>query len=235
MPKITSKRRAANNRRGRNQRSSTNSNSTANAVGTYAGDAWSLAKRTAVGLNEIRKLINIEEKYFDASGAGAIDYNGLVTCMSQMVQGLDFANRIGDSIRLQHITLRATWSTNATPLSTTVRCLIFRDLAQAGTIPTVANVLAVVGGTHITDCMHTALNLQRFSILYDETLSVSSVGDSQGFSFYDEAHNGHIRYLGTAAAAASNGLGSLYCLLCSDRIADLPNVSWTSRITYTDD
>jgi hypothetical protein len=229
MPKIVTK-----NRRTR-RRASKKMSSGAQAIGEYADDAWSLAKRTASGLNQLRRFINIEEKYFDTTGSGQVDYNGLITCLSQTAQGLDLNNRIGDSIRLQHISFRADVTTESSALWAAVRVVIFRDNAQSGIAPTAANVLAATGSIHITDAMFNSLNLSRFSILHDEVLSVSNVANTQDFVFYDAPHNGHIRYLGTTAASASNGLGSLYVLLCSDRIATLPTVTWTSRIVYTDD
>ncbi len=231
MPRLTTR-----NRRTKRRKQPKTMSENAQAIGTYADDAWSLAKRTASGLNQLRKFINIEVKYFDTSGSGLIDYNGLVSCISQTAQGMDINNRIGDSIRLQRICYRADWTTDSAALWAGCRVIIFRDLAQSGTAPTAAQVLATVGSIHATDSPYNSLYLQRFAILHDETLSVSNVGIAQDFSFYEAPHGGHVRYLGTAGAAASNGLGSVYVLHITDRVTSLlPTVTWTSRIEYTDD
>jgi len=81
----------------------TQNRKTSGAVGEYFEDAWSLAKRTATGLNEIRKLINIEEKNLETLvSATAFDTNGTVYSISTVAQGTDYTQRVGDSIDAAH-------------------------------------------------------------------------------------------------------------------------------------
>ena len=92
--------------RGTGQRRSRRRNG-GDSVGRYFGDAWSLAKRTAYGLNEIRKLINVEEKELVTTvTATAINNTGVVSPISRIAQGTDYTQRIGNSIKMQRIEVR---------------------------------------------------------------------------------------------------------------------------------
>lgn len=201
------------------------------SVGKYASDAWSLAKRTAYGLNEIRKLINIETKIAEATGSAAIDTSGTVSSLSLIAQGLDYQNRIGDSIKLQRIEFRLRWQVG-TGVATYVRTLLVRDLDNYGTKPTLGDVLQTVSILSPKDY----LNADRFSILYDE-LGTLNQSDTNSVSTFEMAHEGHIKYLGTTAADASNGKGSLYLMFLSNEAAgaNAPTVTLHTRIYYTDD
>ncbi len=79
------------------------------------------------------------------------------------------------------------------------------------------------------------MNLQRFSVLFDETICVSIAGDTELAFNFSTPHQGHIRYLGTTAAEASDGLGSLYVLHISNEETVVPAITWYARIAYTDD
>lgn len=201
------------------------------SVGKYASDAWSLAKRTAYGLNEIRKLINIETKIAEATGTSAIDTSGAVTSMSLIAQGLDYQNRVGDSIKLQRIEFRVRWSVG-TGAATFIRTMLVRDLDNYGTKPTLGDVLQTVSVLSPKDY----LNADRFSILYDE-LGCLNQSDSNSVSTFEMAHEGHIKYLGTTAADASNGKGALYMMFLSNEAAGVtaPTVVLHTRIYFTDD
>ncbi len=203
------------------------------SVGKYASDAWSLAKRTAYGLNEIRKLINVETKFFDVNSSVSADSSGTVISLSTLAQGLDVSNRIGDSIKLQDIFVNLFYTIGTTATKTVLRAVVFRDLDGYGTSPTVANVLT--GGVYLAPPQF--LNKDRFSILYDEFVTMQSVNDTDGVTIFHMPHEGHIKYFNTTAASTSNGKGSLYLLLISNESAgtNSPTVNYSTRITYTDD
>jgi len=190
-----------------------------------------LAKRTAYGLNEIRKLINIETKILDTSNGANISNTGTVSTISTIVQGLDYNQRVGDSIKMQNIYIAYRWQIGASATKTFVRTILFRDLDNYGTLPTVANVLESV------DVLSPKkyLNADRFSVLYDEVETLSSVSETLTVSRYSTPHEGHIKYLGTTAADASNGKGSVYLLFLSSEVTNQPRVDFYTRILFTDD
>jgi hypothetical protein len=191
-----------------------------------------LAKRTAYGLNEIRKLINIETKISESTGSAAIDTTSTTSTLSSIAQGLDYTNRIGDSIKLQKIEFKVRW-TVGTGVATFCRVLLVRDLDGYGTKPTmslVLNTLSVLSPENY-------LNKDRFSILYDELECLNQVSTPNSVTTFDMAHEGHIKYLGTTAADASNGKGSLYLMFLTNEAAGAaaPTITYHSRIYYTDD
>lgn len=208
------------------------------AVGQYASDAWSLAKRTASGLNAIRRLINIETKFLDfAQTSTAISQTGGMICISEISQGLTSANRVGDSIRIQSIELRGRFNVNPSAGNSLARVMVVRDLDGFGTSPTTTDVLEVAGTVSAPSSPVKFNKRQRFSVLYDETFALS--GTTQGtatipFSFHT-AHQGHILYLGTTAAPASDGKGSIYVVSVSDETTNSPSLAFYSRILFTDD
>jgi len=206
------------------------------SVGKYFGDAWSLAKRTASGLNEIRKLINVETKILDTSFASAaIDQTGTVQIISAVAQGLNYTDRIGDSIKLQHIRYSGYFQVSAAALSSALRVIIFRDLYQQGVAPTTAQVLQNVGAQDAINQPKNWLLRDRFSILYDEVFNFSNTGDSNFTCVVDIPHEGHVKYIGTTSAAASNGFGSVYVMYVSTEATNKPFAQHFARLTFTDD
>ncbi len=220
----------------RGRKAPQNSRSSKDPVGQYASDAWSLAKRTAVGLNEIRKFINIETKNIDQTGTStAITQTGFVASLTQMAQGTNYTGRIGDSIRIQRIIVRARVLVSSAATASTVRMLIFRDLDGYGTAAATSEVLHVVGSARAPLSQYNALNMERFSILYDELLTVSPAANPMEVCAFDSTHQGHVRYLGTAANAASDGKGTVYIAFVSDEPTNTPTASYESRVFFTDD
>ncbi len=205
------------------------------SVGKYFGDAWSLAKRTAVGLNEIRKLINIEEKILETvQSSTGFDTTGTVYPISQIAQGLDYTNRVGDSIKMQRIVVRWRIFKASAATASLCRIILFRDLDGYGTAPATSDVLQTVGSATAPLTPIDFLNRKRFSIIRDELYDVNSTGDSTYTGVWDLAHEGHVMYLGTTAAAASNGKGSVYILVVSDEATNVPTIAFSSRIVFTD-
>lgn len=164
------------------------------------------------------------------------DTTGIIQPISRIAQGLDYINnRIGDSIKMQHIEVRGRIFKNASATSSVMRVLLIRDLDGYGTIPTTGDVLQTVGSSTAPLSPLDFLNRKRFAVLYDELLTLNSTGDSSAVFEVSMPHQGHVLYLGTTAAAASDGKGSLYLVFVSDEATNTPNVSFVSRIVFTDD
>ncbi len=202
------------------------------SVGRFVGDAWSLAKRTALGLNEIRKLINIETKVIDTTlSPTSIDNSGVIVSLTSVGQGINYTERIGDSIKLQRIVIRSKLLMNTTSTGTVVRIILFRDLMQAGSAPSFTNLL---GGSGTLNPVNYLLK-DRFAILADELLFLSQNGQDGAVSEIDLPHEGHVKYIGTSSSSASNGFGSVYIAAVSDEATNLPQLSFHCRVTFTDD
>jgi len=207
-------------------------------VERFAGDAYSLAERTAKGLMAIKKLINIETKFVDLNGsANTFDSAGALVYASGITQGTDISQRVGDSIRMQRVSFSA-WVRGGTSfVKTNARVLLVRDLENAGVIPVPSDILSGLSSTQSPMVPYNYINTRtRFSILFDEMLTLNSNGDASGVISYSESHAGHIRYRGTTNGIASAAQGSLFLLFVSNETTTLlPDVTYTLRIEFTDD
>ncbi len=211
---------------------------TREAVGQYAGDAYDLAKRTWRGLNEIRKFINIEEKFSDTSVNLNPDQSGSLTCVTQLAQGTTMNTRVGNSIKVQRLEILGRVAANSSITTfSVVRVMVVRDMEGQGSAPAVSDILETVGTSAAPRSPHDWLNRKRFAIVHDEliVLSANSGGNmAQTFTFKQNLER-HVLYRGTSAAAASDGEGSIYVVAVSDEATNTPSVGLVARIIYTDD
>jgi len=208
------------------------------AVAAYAGDAYDLARRTWRGLNEIRKFINIEEKYLDTSVSLSPDTSGGVACITQLGQGTTVNTRVGNSLRVQRLEVRGRVAVNSSVTTySMVRILVFRDMEGQGTAPVVSDVLEATGSSSAPRQPYDWLNRKRFSILYDMLIPVTATSGGMSvreFVYVTELAK-HVLYRGTTASASSDGEGSIYVAAVSDEATNAPSVVATTRITFTDD
>lgn len=204
------------------------------AAGRYVSDAWSLAKRTATGLNEIRKLINIEHKFFDLNSNLTSTQAGTVQYLTGIAQGVDLSNRVGDSIKIQTLEFNATcYMGVTTPAS--CRIIIVRDLENGGAAIAGSDVLANVGGAGAATSLFNYINAEkRFAIIFDELISLDTSNSTQTLHM-KMSHGGHIFFRDTTAAVTNGAEGVLYLLVTTDVAATGPTVRSSFRVTYTDD
>lgn len=209
--------------------------STAMAVGRYTEDAISLARRTAQGLNEIRKMINTEKKYLDTPASGNCTQAGTVVSVNLIAQGMDLNNRVGDSVKIQDMKLFFTLAVGAA--NSNVRVVLFRDLENQGTLPLGSDIFSDAGGAGAAVSQYNFVNTQapRFSILYDELYSLNILQEVSATGVYQASHRGHIRFRGTTGATASLAEGSLFLVFFTDVAATLPTYRFNFRLEYTDD
>jgi hypothetical protein len=163
------------------------------------------------------------------------DTTGSVIPVSQIAQGLDFTNRVGDSIKLQNVQFNFRIYKNAAATSSIVRIILFRDNDCQGATPTTGDVLQNVGAASAPLNPRDFLNRKRFAILYDRLATVNNTGDSSFTVSYETPHEGHILFLGTTASAASQGKGSMFVLVVSDEAVNTPSIAFFTRLVFTDD
>lgn len=231
----------ANNQRGRSTRgrgARRPRRQGGDSVGKYFGDAWSLAKRTAVGLNEIRKLINVEHKYVDTNTNSTTSVNGVVTYLNGISQGDGISDRDGDSIRVLKFQLAGcVFRNNAATANETVRVLVVRDLQNQGAIVVGTDVLETLGTSlapyQFVDMLNGHFYNNRFTIVYDELFAINANDSTAPFKF-ETSHPCHIAFRGTTNAVASAGAGAYFLIAISNTGSNTPFVDFSSRIIYTD-
>ena len=211
-----------------------------NAVGEYAQDAYSLGVRTWKGLNAIRKLVNIEFKRFDINANGsATSQAGSVLQLSQIPQGTDNGQRVGNSLKCQHFRLCAHVLINGSATRSAVRVMVVRDLENTGSAPAGSDVLVSAGGSNCvtSNYLYTTHGIGtlpgRFTILFDEAVTLSITGNQNALMKVDIPMSQHIRYSGSSGSNTKEG--SLWLLLFCNESTNTATVDWNANLTYTDD
>lgn len=198
------------------------------------------------GVRTLKRMSNAEIKTLIVNSSTSPTTTTSFIALSQIAQGDDLNQRQGRSIRVTSWKLlydvRGTLqSATERPHDNTVRMIIFADKGQDGTNPTDAEVRNT---TDIVSLMNPTNN-SRFQVLLDRLIVTNAgantvtatapqrfgrvSGSAQGI------HGKHVRYIGTTAAEASNGLGSLYMLLqSSEDTANAPLVSFNFELKYVD-
>ncbi len=210
-----------------------------NPVGTYASDAWSLAQRTLMGLNQIRRMINVESKEFRSNlTTTATSQSGVITYVSGVAQGTDFNNRVGDSIKVQHITLTGYFTRAGT--DGVARIILFRDTENQGASPVGSDLLNNTGSVNVVTSQINWFNhnpnaeKNRFVILFDEMVAITSNDTNVTFQ-YSAPSEIHARYRGTGGTSASAAEGALFTCIVTDQAANFPTCTYSLQLTYTDD
>ncbi len=209
-----------------------------NQVGTYFGDAWSLAKRTAVGLNEIRKLINVEHKYNDRNNSLTASQAGAVQLLTNIAQGDDVTQRDGDSIKVQSTRIQGYIRRDSGSTSSEVcRVLLIRDLMNTGTTIAGSDIIQSAGGVYSPVSTYNFINgnqLQnRFTILYDEVFTVDANNPMALFS-YESKHDYHVFFRGTGSAFTDAAAGAVFLMVLTDASVNPPIATFSTRILFTD-
>ncbi len=197
-----------------------------------------MAKRTANGLNEIRKLINVEQKFKEASGNPTYDRSGTVVYLSGIDQGDSTITREGNSIKMQHFRLRFFLTHNASNTSGCAhRILIVRDLQNQGATITANDVLETVATSNapnaFIDFTNGPLQNKRFGIVYDREFVTHPYRPILTENFVSN-HDCHVYYRGTDSAVTAAGNGSYFLIaVCSDT-TNLPSIVYNTRMEFTD-
>lgn len=198
-----------------------------------------MAKRTAVGLNEIRKLINVEQKFKEASDSSATyDRSGYVSYLSGLDQGDSTITREGNSVKIQHFRLRLFLKHNAAQTGGTLhRILVVRDLQNQGTTITADDVLNSIGTSiaplAFRDFINGPLQNKRFAVVYDQEFVTDPYHLIRSDTF-TTAHDCHVYYRGTDNTVSSAGNGSYFLIAVSSDATNLPSLNFNARFEFTD-
>ncbi len=214
---------------------------TAGQAVDYGYKAYQMAKGLV-------RLINVEEKIFDVDGTAStttITSTPTVVNLSNIAQGTDYFNRIGNSIRPQTFRFAFSASGSSAVNGNMMRLLVVQDKENQGVDPTMGDVLAGLSTPILAP--PNPETKQRFRILVDRALAFKNVPDlaSSGTStvyvldrlqpeVFEFRLGGHIYYDDTAGADASNLEGALFLMVASLDAANGPGLRYTSRLTFTD-
>lgn len=189
-------------------------------------------------MNEIRKLINVEHKFFDTNTTSGTTQSGSVTYISGVPQGDNISEREGDSIKIQSFEICGEVIRNASSTDyDAVRVMIVRDLQNTGATPAGSDILETLGSSqsafqHLDFLNSSDLN-KRFTVVYDEIFNLDTYHLTHVFRF-KTTHDCHVFYRGTGSAVSSAGNGSYFILCVNNQTTNLPSVAFSSRLRFTD-
>ena len=198
-----------------------------------------MAKRTAIGLNEIRKLINTEEKFIDTYQSGSASRAGTMHYMVPIAQGDNVNDRTGDSIKVQSLYFEGyVFFNGASAGPHTCRVIILRDLQNLGTAPVGSDIIQSAGTGFATTCPYNFINgkelTKRFSILHDELVTLDLYNQTGIFSFKSNADK-HCYFRGTTSATTDAANGAYYFCVFTDASTNTPSYAVSTRVVFTDD
>lgn len=198
-----------------------------------------LAIQAVRGVAAIKRLINVEEKYFDQSvSAVPTTASPMLNILTGVGLGDDATTRDGRSILAQRMHLKGFAVIDPTIVTgTVVRVIIFSDKVTNNAMPIITDVLEPLAGAGLlvnAPYRHDTLN-NRFVFHKDVTIVCCAVTACNAIQPFDVSfsYNRHIKFDGSSAGVTSAESGHLYCLVVSNA-TNGPTVAYTSRLTFTD-
>lgn len=193
------------------------------SVSQLASKAWRTAKY-------IKGMVNCEVKKYDTTAtinpanAGASSLH-----MTALSQGDDYASRDGNSVLLKNLTIRSTYTLNASASSTQITCVVLRDKQQVGdTTPAWSDIF---NNTDPRAFLH-ASTVGRFEVLGRRLITLSSSGVTTKCDQIYIKLNKHCRFNGSASTDIQKG--GVYVFWISNESVYMPQVEYHARLTFYD-
>lgn len=203
------------------------------------------AYRTVMG---IKRLLNIETKYWQITGTavGADNTGGTPVLLNNVTVATTDRGRLGDSIKLQGLSVK--WRHTGQSINATVRCLIvnqptFYNIATAGAA-TSGNT-ALMDNASFPPLISPAAfkdwdNKDQFKILYDKTSLlqpyISGVNRVSEIFEHKIKLDFHTQFDETATPAIVPATGALWIFFLGNTSSSADNrVDYVTRLFYTDD
>lgn len=185
-----------------------------------------------------RKLadaVNIEYKTQIGTGTVNPTYSGTVVDLTSLIaQGSANGARIGDSLKLQNLTIRFYLEMDSTPASNEQhRVIIYRD--QQNAITSGALMLQTTGNIFAPISVKNADNKYSSNILLDRHMTFANYAGGQVSRRFDVVIplNFHVHYAAGTSTVKDNALKILFI---SDTVAaSITAVRYYAQMSYTDD
>ncbi len=188
--------------------------------------ALALAKKNRRAISQISEFHYVEclaSSTITSTTAGAVIY------LSGVAAGPDPDERTGKKITSKDF--KCWIHINGDIASRLLRLVLFRDMDNAGALPTVTQVLT--GATY--QSFYNPNNRDRFSILKDRTLSLSATDaekDSHAVVKFRIRRPMAIKYIDDSNAVTSAGAGNLFLLVISETAGTASKIHVRADIRY---
>jgi len=207
--------------------------------GQIYGAAWNQLSRD---VRYLMSAVNIEFKWQDVSSGAAVSIPngiGIQALLNGTTLGNTSITRIGQSIKMQHVSLKLYMSIGAVASVAFLRVLLVWDHTPAGATFGVADLFQnAVTASDYTGSHQNVGNTKRFSVLFDRHMTMNVVSDSCHFVNHEMSLSSHTKMLqpasnaGTIADIAAN---ALFLVILSNQAANFPTATYQVRIRWTDD
>lgn len=193
------------------------------SVADIAQSAWK-------GVKMLKGLVNTEKHYLDTAISTATSSAGSVTLISGVAQGDDVNNRQGNSVLGKSMYCSYSIARNAanTNVANNVRIVVFKDLSNIGTTPTVGDILASASVIAPLNVDHTS----RYQILRDDRIALTLNGSGSRFSKHYIRVNDHLKFTGSLATDVYTN--ALYVLVITDQASSQPTFDANYRFGFYD-
>ena len=173
----------------------------------------------------------VEKKVFStqANSATSATTGTVINLTNGIIEGDDLTQRSGTVIRLAR--LRMLYRGTAVTTSSSLRFILFRDMFNQGTTPTVIELLPAANLTsQYSDVRE--IQQHRFHIIHDHMMDINVNGRTIVTKQFDLNIEGKVYYNGTTAVATANGRGSLFLLVIGATNNSVYDV--TAQVVFTD-
>lgn len=178
-------------------------------------------------------LLNAEVKSVEQTISAAIDNTGAAYFLSGIAQGDLYNERNGNSVKLKGGSFRYTWSINAAGSRAACRFLLIADTRCAGSLVTLSDILDT---TAITGMVSYHIDPNRYVVLSDETVTLSTTGNQ--IAFRDVAipaiEDAHLVFTDVDATAASATSLALFLVVLTSEAANTPTFNGQCRLLFID-
>lgn len=194
------------------------------------------SKALKVALGTRRMLTrSIETKYYDSStpfDAQTVSNSGQISRLADLPQGTDEGQHEGNKVMGKYLSIRGYWQGNSTEEFNLGRFMIFIDTSQAGTDPTVSDVLAITADNQAINAPVNFDHTSRYKVIYDKVFAMQKSGTFVvPFKIFKRIKK-NLWFTGTTTGTQYKN--QIYCLAVSDVSANDPSLSIYSRFAYTD-
>lgn len=185
---------------------------------------------------EVKKLVShVPELKWADLGLNAITVSNapLVNALSLIPQGQSSSQRIGDSVHIDHLSIR--YRVRYGDSNQYIRVIIFQW--HPSSTPTAADILAngVSGGIDNTS-FYQQNTKQLYSIIHDAEYDILQAGDSFAHSYHADLRRGFQKTMVASNTAGTTSTNKIYSLLWSDSsVVPHPDIILNLRTFYRDE
>lgn len=192
----------------------------------------SLAMKALKVAHNVRQLINVEFKSNRTSGTVTPSTTADVRVLCTPAQGTDDNNRVGNSIKLKSMFMRASLMENGSATyPTATRNIILIDRQPNGALPAASDILED-SASYLSPLNDD--NGSRFLVIFDKCY-ITNIADGQMRCLKKfKKLNFHMKFSATSGAITSVSTNSLVMLTLSNQSTNTPTFQYDIKFRYID-